>query len=117
MVPEDLPQGRQADGVAVVVTKAFTERNTRICEMYVGGATMQACADQFKISKERVRQLLRRAGVYKSDRLMKASSARQSFIGVNVSESTKLALKEKAAGAGTSVSRLASDVLDGLVKP
>jgi DNA-binding CsgD family transcriptional regulator len=102
--------------VAAAVNKAFAERNAQISRMYIGGATLQECAEAHKISRERVRQVLRKLGVFKRHRVVKKSE-RNAFLGVNVSEPTKTALKEKAAAEGKSVSQLASEVLDEVVKP
>ncbi len=92
-----------------------TERNAEICQMYVAGSTLQICADKYAISRERVRQILRKAGVFKRDRAVEKSD-RGEFIGINVTESTKTAVKALADERGVSVSRMTSDMLDEMVK-
>ena len=94
--------------------KSKKERNDEICARYKAGATLEACAEAFGISKERVRQVLRRAGVFKADRL-RAASDRTAFLGVNLTPATKEALKVGAEERGASVSQFVSDALDDLV--
>lgn len=96
-------------------TMTMTDRNTAICAMYVAGSTLQVCAEKYAISRERVRQILRKAGVFKRDRMVEKSD-REAFIGVNVSETTKTAVKALADERGISVSRMTSDMLDEMVK-
>lgn len=98
------------------------ERNDEICKLYtVDGMTTQQCAERFKISRERVRQILRKRGIYKKDRAEQKilglrngvveSTARDEFLGVNLSESDKLALRAEAERRGISMSMLTSDLI------
>lgn len=100
----------------------FKERNDEICKLYtVEGLTTQQCAERFKISRERVRQILRRAGIYRKDRAEQKilglrngvveTAARDEFLGVNLSESDKHALRAEAERRGVSMSSLTSDLI------
>ncbi len=91
------------------------ERNAAICQMYIAGATLKTCAEKYAISHERVRQILRKAGVFKHDRQIERSD-RDAFLGVNLTTETKDALKAKADESGVSMSRLVSDQIDEMVK-
>src|ERR1035437_7120141 len=42
--------------------EATGERRRVVSQMYLGGQTMQQVADHFNLSRERVRQILRKAG-------------------------------------------------------
>ena len=90
-------------------------RNEEICEMYVAGSTLQECGERFSISRERVRQILNKAGVPKQRRTTEKSD-REVFLGVNLTATTKEALKTKAKKRGVSMSRMVSDEIDELVK-
>lgn len=100
-----------ADGVA----RAGSDRNFQVCRRYIDGATLDECAVQFKISHERVRQILRKAGVYRRDRLV-ARSDRDEFLGVNISEADKTALRAEAARRGISMSALTADLIKDMLK-
>ena len=88
----------------------MSERNDLICQRYVAGATLQEVGRAFHISNERVRQILRKAGVFKTDR-RKEVSDRDVFLGVNVSEADKVALRAEAERRGMSMSMLTSDLI------
>ena len=101
------------------------ERDERICQLYVNGTSVRECSEQFEISLERVRQILRKADVFLTDqpteiglkdgRICIENTNRNEFLGVNISTTTKNALKEKADRCGVSMSRLASDTLDDML--
>jgi hypothetical protein len=86
-----------------------------ICRTYVEGTTK---LDDLRrklnlgIGRMRIMQILKAGGVWKPY----VKSGRDKFLGVTVTEETKTALERKAADAGKSVSRLASEVLDEAVK-
>jgi DNA-binding CsgD family transcriptional regulator len=42
-----------------------TERNAQICAAFIAGATCQAIADEHGITRQRVNQITRRAGLTK----------------------------------------------------
>jgi len=101
------------------------ERDEKICQMYINGTSVRECSEKFLISLERVRQILRKADVFPVDQkteiglieglIFVEDSSRNEFLGVNISMSTKNALKKKADRCGVSMSRLASDTLDEML--
>lgn len=103
----------------------MSERNGAICRRYVAGATLQEVSQEFLLSRERVRQILRKAGVFKGDRLRPShlglrdgvveSSARDVFLGINISERDKVALRAEAERRGISMSALTSDLIKDML--
>lgn len=91
------------------------ERNEVICSRYTSGETLQDIATSLKLSRERVRQILRKHGVFKKDRPVERSD-RDEFLGVNISEADKLALKEEASRRGISMSALTADLIKDMLK-
>ena len=89
-----------------------TERDMDICLYYQTGKTPRECAKYFKLSHQRIGQIISNGGVKRE----RKTQNRREFLGVNVSEATKDALTIKAFDEGTSVSQLASDALDALVE-
>ena len=87
------------------------ERNAAICAYYSAGNSLKATATKFTLGRQRVMQVLVAGGVWKPY----VKGSRTKFLGVNVSEETKDALRRKADAEGVSVSRLASDALDAVV--
>lgn len=90
------------------------ERNEEICRLYVSGLTLNQCGDIFKLSHERVRQILRKAGVFKRDRAVERSD-RDEFLGVNLTEADKDALRAEAERRGVSMSSLTSDLIKDML--
>lgn len=88
----------------------YEERNKEICQCYINGMTLSECGKKFNLSSERVRQVLRLAGVLKDSRA-KQQTDRDEFLGINISETDKVALREEAARRGLSMSRLSSDFI------
>lgn len=88
------------------------ERNAAICAYYSEGHKLKECARKFQLGRQRILQVLQVAGAWKPY----VKGERTKFLGVNVSEGTKDALKVKADAEGKSVSRFASDVLDEAVR-
>lgn len=85
------------------------ERNDEICRLYVGGLTLEECGQQFDISRERARQVLRKAGVFRKDRHFEP---RDKFLGVSVPSATKEWVTEEAERQGTSASRLTTTAIE-----
>jgi hypothetical protein len=90
----------------------MAERNTAICSYYQQGHTLRDCASHFKLGRMRVLQIVQAAGIWRPYE----RGRRTKFLGVNVTEETKDALRRKADERGVSVSRFASDTLDEVVK-
>ena len=91
---------------------SFIERDEEICRLYTQGQTVRLLATKYQLGRERVRQILRAAGVSRPPRF---TSSRDQFLGVNVSAETKTALKQLADERGVSMSKLASDTIDEIV--
>ena len=89
----------------------MTERNEKVIEHYKSGASIRACAMQDGRSHQRIRQILRAAGVWRKP----VPGSRPEFLGVDVSTETKEALRTKADELGISVSRLTSDTLETML--
>ena len=92
-----------------------TDRDKEICKQYVGGMKVNDLADQNEISPERVRQILRKAGVFRKDPVV-ARTGRNAFLGVMVTKDEKAFLKEVAEKRGLSVSALTSDMIKKLLE-
>lgn len=96
---------------------AHEARNAAICEQYTEkGLTLQAIGALHGISQERVRQILRSKGVLRTDRKQKRTS-RDKFVGVEVSATTKEALKREAekSGGEESMSSLGAQAINDLL--
>lgn len=89
-----------------------TQRDADICAYFRAGHGLIACEQKFKLKRQRLQQILRNADVWKPH----VKSTRTKFLGVTVSEGTKIALKQKAAQDGVSVSKLTANALDALVQ-
>ena len=97
------------------------QRNENICADYVSGLTMEQCAEKYGLTKQRVRQILDKHDIGKEFRAkpkeiglkdgVVEDESRDVFLGINVSEADKNALREEAERRGLSMSRLSSDFL------
>jgi len=95
------------------MTQEFhSNRNKEVVAYYLADNSQVACAKEFGLSKQRIHQILKKAGAW----VPLQRSNRTHHVGVVVSEKTKGALEDKAIKAGISVSRMAADALDNLVK-
>lgn len=88
------------------------QRNKDICASYAAGWRVSQVARQFKLDRQRVRQILQEAGVWRPYQ----KTERVHHLGVMVTADTREALKEKAEAEGMSVSQLASTALEKLVE-
>ncbi len=94
----------------------FEERNRLICDLYMSGKTLQECKNEYGISRERVRQILRKAGVFRGWRAATTEgSDRVEFLGINVSAEMKENLKTESTAQDISLSELVSNTLDKAV--
>lgn len=91
-----------------------SERDQHICHEYVDGAAIALLRLKYDLSAERVRQILRKAGVYNPQQQI--TTDREKFLGVNISEPVKTALKKEAERRGMSMSALTSDVLKDMLE-
>ena len=87
------------------------ERDAAICAYYQEGHTMAACVARFHLSRQRVIQILKKAGVWRPY----VKSVRTKFLGISVTEEAKRELRQRAARRGVSVSKLVSDVVDAAI--
>jgi hypothetical protein len=89
-----------------------TARNKAICDYYLAGHKITECAEQFGLDRQRVHQILKKAGVWQA---YQPEKSRRVFLGVNVTEDTRAKLPALARKHGRSVSRFVSDILDAVV--
>lgn len=102
-----------------------TERNEEICRLYQEGMSLRELFERGfpntsngrPVSRERIRQILKKAGIWKKPQTSHPTSERVAFLGVDLTTETKDALKVKAQEEGKSMSRMASDAIEDLVKP
>ena len=87
----------------------MSPRDDLLCKFYESGESIDDCAKKFGISHQRVRQILRKAGVWHR------KEARPAFLGVDVTEEAKTKLRAEADKRGVSMSRLASEAIDDLL--
>ena len=90
------------------------ERDAEVCSLYISGLSMKALCARAKLSRMSVYQILKKAGVQLRGRTSERSE-RDEFLGVNVSEPVKSALREEAKRRGLSVSELTSDTLKDML--
>lgn len=92
-----------------------TERDAAICKAYAEGKTLTELAVAHHISRMRIRQIVRKAGIYQPVKAGRAPTGRDEFLGVNLTKEAKDALRQKAEDAGTSMSELVSNMVDDAV--
>jgi hypothetical protein len=83
------------------------ERDAEICTYYLSGAKLSRCASRFRLGRQRVLQILQKAGVWKPY----VKSTRTAFLGVKIEGGIKEQLKQEADRQGISVSQLVSSKL------
>jgi len=89
------------------------ERDAEICRLYVTEEkTLRAIGKQFKLTRERVRQILKQAGIDKNSRSL---TMREEFLGVNLTEDVKEALRTEAERRKVSMSSLTSEMLSDML--
>lgn len=86
-------------------------RDEKICEGYKQGQTQEELADRFELSKARVGQILKKAGLTPQDRPEKPPSDRTTFTGVNLSPRVKSALKEEVQRQDSNMSAWIADLV------
>lgn len=87
------------------------ERDKKICAYYKAGNSLRECATEFSLSPEWVRQILRQYGVFKKDKAIVSKTDRDEFLGVNLTEDVKGALRAEAFNRGVSMSQFVSDTI------
>lgn len=89
-------------------------RNEEICRLYKEGLTIYDLGESFNLSHERVRQIIRKAGIFKGDRKVTLSD-RVEFLGVNLTEEAKAKVKRIAEARGISMSELTAGLIDEMI--
>jgi hypothetical protein len=84
------------------------ERNAELVQRYASGEAAEALCAAFKISRARLYQILKEAGVPKE---RYGNNIRDEFLGVNLAGDVKDALRAEAARRGISMSMLSSELL------
>jgi len=94
-----------------------TERNESICHLYKeGGLTLGQLGQRFHLSRERIRQIVKRAGLTKEDRTSAVITSTDEFLGVNIPKEIKLALRKEAQKRGVSMSSVTTKTLRDMLK-
>ena len=86
-------------------------RDDAIVKYYLEGHRVRDCSSKFRLSRQRVHQILNLRGVWKP----MTKGERIKHLGVTVTPETKDALKELADAKEMSVSQLVSDHLEELI--
>lgn len=86
-------------------------RDAEIIAFYNAGNKISQCASRFKMSRQRIIQILQKAGVWKP--YTKNNS--ENFLGVLLSDETKAALKALAKERGVSMSSLSSEAIEEML--
>lgn len=97
-----------------------SERNAEIVRLYSSGQKPSVIGKLFSLTNERVRQILRKAEVKLQRRGNPVRSDRTIFLGVEVTDEVKEALRVEAKRRGLSMSSLTSTTLQEMldaVKP
>jgi len=88
-------------------------RNAAICEAYVNGVSVHALSEEYGISTQRIRQILRRNGVTKRDQFQapRRHHLGMSQVGITVTDSVKEKLKQEAQRRGMTMSSFGAELL------
>lgn len=92
------------------------DRNAAIVLRYNAGENFRMIAEAYGISRERVRQILRRNNIEPRKRGNPMRSDRTIFLGVEVTDEVKEALRVEAKRRGVSMSSLTSVTLQEMLK-
>lgn len=83
-------------------------RDAEICRRYVGGMTLAEAGRPYGITRMRVKQIIKTAGLW---RPRVSQNSRGEYLGVNLSEADKEELRREAERRGVSMSLLTSDLI------
>lgn len=89
---------------------ARAARDAAICDQYTAGATIDTIAASVGLTTGRIHQILRAYGLRSGDR-PRPHNGRDEFLGIELEEMTKIALRQEAERRGLSMSKLSADVL------
>ncbi len=87
-------------------------RERAICAYYLEGHRCAEVASKFRLSRQRIQQILHKAGAWKPY----VKGDRTKHLGIMVNDETHAALTEKAQKQGRSVSAMAAEQLEGFAK-
>lgn len=90
-------------------------RDADICTRYTNGEPIDSIVTHFGITRGRLYQILHKHGIYKKDRPVIKKSDRDEFLGVNLNEADKQALRAEAERRGISMSALTSDLIKDML--
>lgn len=90
------------------------KRDAAICQLYKEGATLQALGHAYRLSKARVWQIVKKGGLSSRDR--NKADVRDEFLGVNLSEQVKSALRAETERRGVSMSEFTSELLVDMLR-
>jgi len=85
------------------------DRDSQIEAFYMSGNNLAKCASRFRLSRQRVLQILKARNVWKP--YTRVKSDRVNFLGVNISDADKEALREEADRRGISMSALSAETI------
>lgn len=88
----------------------YAERDKTIVTRYKAGATQEALAAEFDVSRPRIAQILSKAGVSVKD-TTRASRELYGFIGINVTEAVKARCVAEAKKRNESLSKFVGDII------
>lgn len=90
---------------------AREKRDADICAYYAAGYKLSQTASHFRLGRQRVMQILKKAGAWRPY----VKTGRTKFLGTTVSEETKAALHEEARRRGISVSELTDEAIQAML--
>lgn len=93
---------------------AHDVRNAEICRRYAAGEPMQALVEAYALTAERIYQILRKTGGVR--RTGPPRSGRDEFLGVELTEEAKVALRAEAQKRGLSMSELSFNTLRSMLR-
>jgi hypothetical protein len=91
-------------------TKSRAARDAEICRRYRAGETIAEIRLWAGLSHGRVHQVLRANGVGRNDRPV-PHNGRDEFLGIELEDLTKVALRQEAKRRGISMSRLSAETI------
>lgn len=89
---------------------AKPERDQEICDLYMKGVKVKDIAGRFTISRGRVHQIVHKNNLTPKDRHVEPSD-RDEFLGINISDADKIALRREAKRRGLSMSAITADLI------
>lgn len=95
------------------------ERDASICSLYKSGSTLVQLGERFHLSRERIRQIVKKSGLGKEDRKTANSNDENDpaeFLGVNIPKDIKRALRKEAQKQGLSMSSMTAKTLREMLK-